>query len=207
MTEVVRDIRYALRLFRSAPGLSAAIVVTLGIAIGGNATVFSWIEGVVLRPMAGVPDQGQMVAIAGIRQPGDRCCVFSYPDYVDYRDWNSVFEGIVAGELIAPTLNADGKAERIIGQIVTGNYFDVLRVKAQLGRTFGTIDDRLPMASSVAVISDGFWRRRFGGDPGVIGRTIVLNRIAFTIVGVTPPPFIGTFVGYSLDVRSEERRV
>jgi len=200
MTEVVRDIRYALRTFRSAPGVFGAIVVTLGIAIGGNATVFSWVEGVVLRPMSGVPDQSHMVAIAGIRPPGDRCCVFSYPDYVDYRDGNSVFDGILAGELIAPTLNADGKAERVIGQIVTGNYFDVLRVTPQLGRTFSAADDTLLMASPVVVISDGFWRRRFGGDPGVIGRTIVLNRLPFTIIGVTPPPFIGTFVGYSLDL-------
>jgi macrolide transport system ATP-binding/permease protein len=200
MIELGHDIRYALRAFRSAPGLFGAIVVTLGIAIGGNATVFSWIEGVVLRPMSGVPDQTEIVAIAGIRQPGDRCCVFSYPDYVDYRDGNPVFDGIVAGELIAPTLNADGKAERVIGQTVTGNYFDVLRVKPQLGRTFTEIDDRLPMAGPVAVISDGFWRRRFGGDPNVIGRTILLNRLPFTIIGVTPPPFIGTFVGYSLDL-------
>ncbi len=198
--EVIRDIRYALRAFRSAPGLFTAIVITLGIAIGGNATVFSWIEGVVLRPMAGVPDQGRIVAIAGIRQPGDRCCVFSYPDYVDYRDGNSVFDGIVAGELIAPTLNADGQPERVIGQIVTGNYFEMLRVQPQLGRTFDAEDDRLPMARPVAVISDGFWRRRFGADPRIVGRTIVLNRLPFTIVGVAPPSFIGTFVGYSLDL-------
>src|SRR5689334_2527491 len=182
MNELIRDIRYAVRAFRSSPGLFTAIVVTLGIALGGNATVFSWIEGVVLRPMAGVPDQGQIVAIAGIRQPGERCCVFSYPDYVDFRDRNSVLAGIVAGELIAPTLNADGKAERVIGQIVTGNYFDVLRVRPQLGRTLSADDDRLVMGSPVVVISDGFWRRRFGGDPGVVGRTIVLNRLPFTIV-------------------------
>src|SRR5919204_3243188 len=136
MAEIVRDMAYALRAFRSAPGLFTAIIVTLAIAVGGNATVFSWIEGVVLRPMAGVPDQDRIVAIAGYRQPGDRCCVLSYPDYVDYRDRNSVLDGIVAGELIAPTLSGDGKAERVIGQIVTGNYFDVLQVKPQLGRTF-----------------------------------------------------------------------
>src|SRR5262249_30177178 len=153
------------------PGLFLAIVLTLAIAIGGNATVFSWVEGIVLRPMAGVADQDQMVAIAGIRQPGDRCCAFSYPDYLDYRDQNSLLDGIIAGDLIGPTLSNDGKAERVIGQIVTGNYFDVLRVKPQLGRTFLAEEDRLSMAHAVVVLSDGFWRRRFGADPGVIGRT------------------------------------
>jgi predicted permease len=200
MTEILQDVKYALRTFRSSRGLVAAVVVTLGVAVGGNATLFSWIEGVVLRPMAGVPEQDRVVAIAGIRQPGDRCCVFSYPDYVDYRDQNSVLEGIVAGELIGPTSSGDGKAERVIGQIVTGNYFDVLRVEAQLGRTFLPDEDRFPMASPVVVISDGFWRRRFGADPTVVGRTILLNRFPFTIVGVAPPRFIGTFVGYSLDL-------
>ena len=200
MTEVLRDVRYALRAFRSAPGLFTAIILTLGIAVGGNATVFSWIEGVVLRPMAGVPDQDRIVAVAGIRQPGNRCCVFSYPDYADYRDKNSVFDGIVAGELIAPTLSSDGKAERVIGQIVTGNYFDVLRVKPQFGRTFLSDEDRFAMANAVVVISDGFWRRRFGADPAVVGRTILLNRYPFTIIGIAAPRFIGTFVGYSLDL-------
>src|SRR5579871_3645453 len=104
MSDIVQDMKYALRAFRSSPGLFAAIVLTLGVAVGGNATVFSWIEGVVLRPMAVVPDQERIVAIAGIQQPGDRCCVFSYPDYVDYRDGNSVLDGIIAGELISPTL-------------------------------------------------------------------------------------------------------
>src|SRR5262249_29059380 len=154
---------------------------TLGAAVGGNATVFSWIEGVVLRPMAGVPDQDHIVAIAGVQQPGDRCCGFSYPDYVDFRDKNPVFEGIVAGELIGPTLSSDGKPERAILQIVTGNYFDVLRVKPQLGRSFRPDEDRLPMANPIVVISDGFWRRRFAADPTVVGRTILLNRYPFTV--------------------------
>src|SRR5262249_56814614 len=100
MTGILPDIRYALRAFRSSPGLFAAIVITLGLAVGGNATVFSWIEGVVLRPMVGVPDQDRVVAVAGIRPPGDRCCVFSYPDYVDYRDGNAAFDGIVAGGMV-----------------------------------------------------------------------------------------------------------
>jgi len=200
MGETLREIKYALRAFRSAPGLFTAITVTLALAIGGNATVFSWIEGVVLRPMSGVADQDRIVAVAGFRQPGEHCCAFSYPDYVDYRDQNSVLDGIVGGELIAPTLSGDGKAERVIGQIVTGNYFDVLKVHSQLGRTLRPDEDRFPMANAVVVISDGFWRRRFGADPSVVGRAIVLNRVSFTIVGITPPEFIGTFVGYSLDL-------
>jgi len=198
--ELLQDIRYAVRTFRSSLGLSATVVITLGIAIGGNATVLSWIEGVVLRPMMGVTDQDRIVAVAGIQRPGDHCCAFSYPDYIDYRDQNSVLDGIVAGELIAPTLSGDGKAERVIGQIVTGNYFDVLRVAPQLGRTFLPDEDRSPMEKPVAVISDGFWRRRFGADPTIVGRTVLLNRFPFTIVGVAPPRFIGTFVGYSLDL-------
>jgi predicted permease len=200
MFDCWQDIKYSARVFRASPGLFIAVVATLAVAVGGNATVLSWLEGVVFHPMAGVAAQDRIVAVAGIRQPGDRCCGFSYPDYVDYRDHATTLDGIVAGELMAPNVSGEGKAERAVGQVVTGNYFDVLGVKAQLGRTFLPEDDRTAMSHPVIVISDGFWRRRFGADPAAVGRTVLLNGFPFTIIGVTPPRFIGTFVGYSLDL-------
>ena len=111
---------------------------------------------------------------------------FSYPMYRDFRDQNTVFDGVIARFPAPLTLLANGQAERVNGELVTGNYFDVLGVRAHIGRTFTPDDDRTPGGHPVAVLSHNFWMRRFGGDPGVLNRTISLNGLPMTIVGVTP---------------------
>jgi predicted permease len=125
---------------------------------------------------------------------------FSYPMYRDFRDQNTVFDGVIARFPAPLTLMADGQAERVSGELVTGNYFDVLGVHAQIGRTLTPDDDRTPGGHPVAVLSHAYWMRRFAGDPGVLNRNISLNGLPMTIVGVTPPGFSGIVIGEAPDV-------
>ena len=120
--------------------------------------------------------------------------------YRDFRDQNTVFDGVLARFPAPLTLLANGQAERVSGELVTGNYFDVLGVRAHIGRTFTPDDDRTPGGHPVAVLSHNFWMRRFAGDPTVLNRTVTLNGLPMTIVGVAPPGFFGIVVGENPDV-------
>ena len=125
---------------------------------------------------------------------------FSYPMYKDFRDRNEVFTGLLARFPTAMTIAWEGRSERVNGDIVSGNYFDVLGVRPALGRVFNDSDDRTPGAHPVAVLSYGFWQRRFGGDPAVLDRTLVVNGHPMTIVGVSAAGFNGIQVGSNSDV-------
>jgi predicted permease len=120
--------------------------------------------------------------------------------YRDFRDQNTVFDGVLARFPTPLTLLANGQAERVSGELVTGNYFDVLGVRAHIGRTFNADDDRTPGGHPIAVITHNFWMRRFAGDPTVLNRTVTLNGLPMTIVGVTPAGFSGIVVGENPDV-------
>jgi predicted permease len=200
MDVFLQDLRYTIRTLIKNPAYSLLAILTLGLGIGGNATIFSWGEGVVLEPLGGAADQSRLVAVAGVRQPGDRCCTFTYPDYKDFNEQNSVFEGILAAELSQINLSSDGDPIRIAGQTVSGNYFQVLGVKPLMGRFFVPQDDESPLANPVSVISYGLWQRRYGGDRNIIGKTQILNNRNFTIIGVAPKNFIGTFTGYAIEL-------
>ena len=120
--------------------------------------------------------------------------------YRDFRDQNTVFDGVLARFPAPLTLMTGGQAERVNGELVTGNYFDVLGVRAHIGRTFTQDDDRTPGGHPVAILTHSFWTRRFARDPGVLNRSVTLNGQPMTIVGVTPPGFFGIVVGESPDV-------
>src|SRR5262249_31672522 len=126
---------------------------------------------------------------------GDVGNPFSYPLYETLRDGNHVFEGIAAWGGITARLNADNMTDLVNGYIVTGNFFDVLGIKAGFGRLFSRSDDMTPGAHPVAVISDDFWKTRFAHRPDILGRKVRLNGHAFTIVGVSPAGFPGPVVG------------
>ncbi|HEY1528470.1 MAG TPA: ABC transporter permease [Candidatus Angelobacter sp.] len=200
MDTFVQDLKYTIRILIKNPAYSLLAILTLGLGIGGNATIFGWVEGVMLEPLGGAANQSRLVAIAGIRQPGDRCCTFTYPDYKDFNEQNAVFDGILAAELSQINLGSDGDPVRIAGQNVSGNYFQVLGIRPLLGRFFAPEEDRNPLSDPVSVISYGLWQRRYGGDPKIIGKTQVLNNRTFTIIGVAPKDFIGTFTGYAIDI-------
>ena len=202
MTALLQDVRYAVRTLLKTPAFTIVVVLTLALGIGANAAIFSLTDQVLLRLLP-VKSPEQLVILDGPGAFQGRTFnngTFSYPMYRDFRDQNTVFDGVLARFPAPLTLMSDGQAERVSGELVTGNYFDVLGVRAQIGRTFTADDDRTPGGHPVAVLSHNFWMRRFAGDPDVLNRTITLNGLPMTIVGATPPGFYGIVVGENHDV-------
>jgi putative ABC transport system permease protein len=194
-----QDLRYAVRMLVRTPWITLAVLLSLGLGIGANVTIFSWIRAVLLEPFPGVPDQSQLVMVTG-RRHGGISTSLSYPDYVDMRDAGDVFEGGLIGITNYPGNQVSVGAEResefaqqISAAIVSGNYFDALGVKPALGRTFRPEEDGAPLAHPVVVISHALWQQRFAGRAEVIGLPIKLNTRTFTIIGVAPRDFTGTF--------------
>jgi predicted permease len=176
------------------PGFTAAAVLSLGLGIGANTTIFTWVNAVLLEPLPGVPDAGELAVVQG-SDPRQGGLSVSCPDYLDYAATPGV--ELLAHDELAISFGADGRAERLWGLIVSENYFDALRVRPRLGRGFSEQDRRSKAA--VVVISDSLWKRRFAADPGVVGRIVTINTHPFTIVGVSPPDFRGTVVGLAFD--------
>jgi macrolide transport system ATP-binding/permease protein len=196
MDTVLQDFRYAVRMLARSRGVTAVAVLSLALGIGGNATVFTWARSVLLHPFSGITNSEQIVAVETVMPDGEYH-TSSYPDYKDYRDQNQVFSGTIGFELVAALLKrpAEEQAQRNWGLLVTGNYFDVLGVPPALGRTFRAEEDTAPGGDPYVVLSDGFWRKRFAADPGVVGQTVQINLHSFTIIGVAPRNFQGTIVG------------
>jgi predicted permease len=189
-------------MLRKSPGVAAAVILSLGLGIGANSVIFTWVKAVLLDPLPGVARQRDLVAVATETRDGGYVGL-SYPDYRDYRDGVTTLDGLAVTETTTFSLGAMNpaeRAERLYGALVSGTYFDLVGVPAAHGRTFSVDEDRVPNGSPVAVISDGLWHRRFAGDPAMVGKTIAINGHAFTIVGILPPSFQGTMVGIALDV-------
>jgi len=206
LTGFRRDLRYALRTMFREPGFTAVVVVTLGLGIGGTAATYSAIDAIVLRkPPIADPDRVVSVymlyAARATANPsaGNQVGGASYLDYVDLRD-SKVLDGLAAFTGVEVTVDLNREAQRIPGQLVSGNFFDVLGVPAAVGRTFNTEEDRLRSPVRVAVLSYGAWQRRFGGDPGVVGRSLSLNGNPYTVIGVAPRGFAGPLLGDAAEV-------
>ena len=201
VSTLLRDLRYGFHMAWRTPGFTAVAVLTLAIGIAVNTTVFSWIDMMLLRPIPGVSHGGELAAFENVAPDGGPLPV-SWPDFRDYRDRLKLVSGFAAA-IPTATLNiGEGdRAGRIWGELVSGNYFAVLGVKAVLGRMFSQQEcgDK-PDACPVAVIGDGLWKSRFQGDPGVIGKTIVLNRQHFTVIGVAPADFHGCMPGLTFAI-------
>src|SRR3954467_13390510 len=196
------DFRYALRTLLNAPAFTIVVVLTLALGIGANTAIFSLTDQVLLR-MLPVKSPEQLVVLDGpgaFRGRTFNAGTFSYPMYRDFRDRNTVFDGVLARFPAPLTLMTNGQAERVSGELVSGNYFDVLGVRAQIGRTFTPEDDRTPGGHPLAILSYNFGTRRFAADPSVLNRTVTLNGLPMTIVGVTTPGFYGIVVGENPDV-------
>jgi MacB-like periplasmic core domain len=202
MNGIWRDIRHAVRSLRKTPGFLAIVILTLGLGIGANAAIFSLTDQILLRPLA-VHDPSSLVLLDG---PGAflgrtmNAMTFSYPMYRDLRDRNEVFTGVIGRFPLALTAVWRGASERANGDLVSGNYFDVLGVQPVLGRLFNASDDRTPGAHPIAVLSYGYWQRKFGGDPLVLNQTITVNGHPLTIVGVSDRRFTGIQIGSSVDI-------
>ena len=202
MSSIWRDVRHALRGLRKTPGFAVVVVLTLALGIGANAAIFSLMDQVLLRALP-VRAPGELVLLNGPGAFQGRTMnqmTFSYPMYVDFRDRTDVFSGVIARFPTAMTAVWNGQSERVNGDLVSGNYFEVLGVRPALGRVFNAADDRTPGAHPVAVLGYGYWMRRFGGTPAVLNQTIVVNGHPMTIVGVSGRGFHGLQVGTATDV-------
>src|SRR5829696_3696147 len=178
MDSLVKDIRFAARGLLKRPGFTVIAVLTLALGIGANTAIFSVVNATLLRTPP-VSDPERLVFVFN----GPAGSVFSYPDYAAVRDQNDVFDGLIAWGGITASLNSNDQTDLVNGAIVTGNFFEVLGVRAQLGRTISSEDDKTPGAHPVAVISQGLWQRRFAGDANVVGRQLLLNGNDFTVIG------------------------
>ncbi len=194
-----QDLRHSIRMLLKRPGFTLTVVMTLALGIGANATIFTWITAVLLAPLPGMERPDELVEIWGATRHNSALST-SYLDYLDFRDRNTALSGLIAHQVLAMNLGRGDKPERVRGAVVSGNYFEVLGVKALIGRTFAPEEDRTPNSHPVAVIGYGLWQRRFGSDPHVIGQKIALNEHDFTIIGVTPADFASPFAGNAIDV-------
>jgi predicted permease len=202
MSTFVQDVRYALRTLLRTPGFSLVVVFTLGLGIGANTAIFSLMDQVLLRLLP-VRHAHELVQLDGPgpfsgRTYNDR--TFSYPMYVDLRDRNDVFTGLVARYPASATLTTRNQAERIDVELVSGNTFHVLGVTPILGRPITAEDDRTPAAHPVTVLSYSYWQRRFAGSAAVLNQVVTINRTPFTIVGVAPRGFAGVAATQSPDL-------
>jgi macrolide transport system ATP-binding/permease protein len=194
---LAQDVRLGLRMLRRSPGSSALAVLCLMLGIGSNAAVLGWIEGILLRPYPLVPHQERLVALAGTSRGQSGFQNVSWPDLVDFREGCSLCDAVIAEKISGASLATGDRAEWAVGSVVSANYFDALGVRPMLGRGFEPAEDSGRNAHPVVVISHRLWTERFNAAPGVVGRVQMLNGTAFTIVGVAPEGFYGTFVGYA----------
>jgi predicted permease len=207
MQRLVQDVRYALRMLRANPGFTAVAILTLALGIGANTAIFSLTDQVLLRTLPVQHPEELVVLRAPGPNPGhtwsdgDDTAIFSFPMYKDLREHNPVFSGLLARYPESISVAAKGQtAERSNGELVSGNYFEVLGVTPTLGRVFNSQDETAAGANPVAVLSYSYWTRRFGGDPGILNKELIVNGTALTVVGVTRPGFTGIQVGQVPDV-------
>ena len=190
---LTHDLKFGLRMLLRKPLLTIGISLSLALGIGANSAVFSLVDAVLFRPL-NVGNPSRLVSIYTSDYSGSEHGASSYPDFVDFRDKNNVFEGLVAFTEISTVLRSESQAERAFGLLVSPNYFDLLGVKAAHGRTFQAENDQ------TLVISHNFCQREFGGDPGLIGKTVLLNNNSFTVIGIAPEGFTGTDLSRSLEI-------
>jgi predicted permease len=203
MRALLQDLRYGLRMMWRVRTFTAAAILSIALGIGANTTIFTVVNAVFLRPLP-VTEPARLISVYGTdgKNAGNTLnyLPLSYPNYVDYRDRNSTFSALAAFGGLGVSLSNNGEPAQLNGLIVSGNYFDVLGVKAELGRTFLPEEDSTPGAHPVVVVSHALWRGRFGGDPNLLGKTLTLNNQGFTVIGVASEGFRGTAVIGDIDL-------
>lgn len=206
MQNLWKDITFGFRMLAKSPGFTAIAVITLALGIGANTAIFSLMNQVLLRELPiKNPDQLEILRAPGpktghVSTDGDSTESFSYPMYKGLRDTNAVFSGILARYGFSASVSNHGQTDRATGEVVTGNYFDVLGVQPAIGRVFSQDDDRVPGAQPVVVLSHSYWKRHFGGDPSVLNKVLLINNVEMTVVGVSQVGFTGVQVGKTPDL-------
>ena len=192
----LQDIRFSLRVLRKSPGFTFAAVFTLALAIGANAVVFAVLNAFLLRPL-NVPQSQTLYAL----QHGDEdVATQSYPDYIDLRDRNHAFDGLVAYNIVQAGLDSGADPSTVWIEEASGNYFDALGLQPFLGHLFHANDEHGANSAPYIVLSYAYWHTHFQNDPGVVGRVVRLNKHPFTILGVGPQDFHGTLLFFNPDI-------
>jgi len=181
-----QDLKYSLRMLRKNPGFAGVVIITLALGIGANTAIFSFVNAVILNPLP-FPDSSRLVVMTETTGRGEEMSV-SLLNFEDWRVRARSFEEIGGTRFLSFNLIGVGAPERLIGQAVTGNFFKILGVQPQLGRTFSSEEEKYGAAPTV-LISDSLWKRTFGSDPNIVGRKLNLGGIVYTVIGVTPPQF------------------
>ena len=186
VNELRQDLRYAIRMLRRSPALTAVVMITLGVGVGANTALFSVVDAVLLKPLP-FPDAGQLVIVREQTAARPNRAV-AFPDFLDWRARQSTFADLSASLIIGGVLSGDGEAERVFGRAITKEFFATLGVQMQLGRPF-TADEDQPGGARAIILSQGLWQRRYARDLNVIGRATSYNGESHTIVGVLPATF------------------
>ena len=202
----MQDAKYGIRMLVKNPGFTLVAVLTLALGIGANTAIFSLTDQVLLRQLP-VRNPEKLVIVRGVgfktghvSSDSDDSTSFSYPEYKDIRDQAPGFSGLLARFGLSLNVAANGATERAEGELVSGNYFEVLGVNPALGRVFSAADETAPGANNVAVLGYGYWARRFGKDPGILNKPVTVNGTSLTIVGVAQAGFSGVQIGRDTDM-------
>ena len=186
MENLWQDIRFSVRTLVKNPGFAAVVVVSLALGIGANTTIFTLINAAFLNPLP-VKNPSELVAVFTVDENNPGQNPVSFLNYEDYRDGNEVLTALAAYTFPNPVaLSMGDEPEQTFVELATGNYFDVLGIRPAMGRFFLPEEDESPGSHPVVVMSHAFWTRRFGSDPSILGKTLKLNGITFTVVGVAP---------------------
>jgi predicted permease len=200
LEDLLHDLRYGLRMMARNPAFTAVAVLTLAIGIGTTTTAFTWINAVMLQPLGGVADPNRLVILETVT-PNGEWVPNSYPDFIDFRDRLKLLDGVAVTRPSAFSVGREDHAERVWGELVSGNFFAVLGVKAEIGRLFLPSEYAdAPGKFPIAVISDRYWRSHYAADPSIVGRTIVINQHELTVVGVAAPAFHGSIPVTAFDL-------
>jgi predicted permease len=198
METLIQDIRFGIRGLLKNPGVTLVAVLTLALGIGANAAIFSGVSAFLFRPLP-VPQADRLARPLEVTEDRGNTDELSYPDFVEYRDQNSVFTGIAAEDMVQVAFGTQEANDVIWGQVVSGNYFDVLKVQPVMGRSFLPEEDKVPGAAPVVIISYKLWENRLGSDPAVVGKTVAFNGRPYTVIGVAPDFFKGTKFALVMD--------
>ena len=190
MNTLWKDIQYALRGMGKSPGFTAVVALSLGLGIGANTAIFTLVNAIFLKPIP-VQEPASLVTVYTADPRNKGFLPVSWHNYKDYRDKCDAFSGLMAGAGVGVALRTDAEPKQVFGEMVSGNYFTVLGVKAVLGRTFLPEEDGAPNAHPVVVLSHAFWSNQFGANPAILGQVLTLNGYGYTVVGVAPPNFQG----------------
>ena len=195
---ILSDLRYGAKKLWKSKGLTVVALVSLAVGIGANSAIFSLVNSILLRARpVSHPEQLVELYVGEGQQPYQTT---SYPSYLELRDRNDVLSGLAAYGIRQFKFGDANEVEQIWGEAVSGNYFDVLGVAAQKGRTFAADEDLVPGRNPVAVISQSLWQRRFNSDPDVIGKTITLNDQSLTVIGIAPSQYTGMIRGLASEI-------